>query len=172
MSPFCGLVRGTRKSAAKQKGVVSAAVITRMVEESLSTPSGCLFPYRNIATSQTDVEGICRVLMLYWTAVKNVFADAWGKPESRSGLMRATGIRAMGRLMDRVMPSIDIYDDKSLTQIEAELRKVAPTCRWTSGVWEEMEIKWNEVQYVPRHIHALSNTLLRAYVHAPRSRRK
>ena len=41
-----------------------------MVEESITSTSGCLFPYRNIATGETDLEGICNVLVVFWTAVQ------------------------------------------------------------------------------------------------------
>lgn len=170
-SPFHGLIKGARK-VPKQKTIVPASALSRMIDESLTTPSGCLFPYRNIASGETDMEEICRVLMLFWTAVKNVFPDAWAKPASKSRLMHTAGIRAMGRLMDRIMPTVDIDDDGSVTVIEADLQKVAPICRWTSGMWEELEIKWNEVQSVPRHIHMLSNLLIRAYARAQRSTKK
>jgi hypothetical protein len=101
-----------------------------------------------------------------------VFPDAWAKAVSKSRLMHTAGIRATGRLMDRIMPPIDIDDEGALAEIEADLRKIAPICRWTSGMWEELEIKWNEVQSVPRHIHMLSNALIRAYARAQRSTNK
>jgi DGQHR domain-containing protein len=165
-SPFHGLVKGARKTVPKQKEIVAAGALSRMVDESLSTPSGILFPYRNIATGETDFDGICRVLILFWTAVKSVFSEAWGKPAAKSRLMHPAGIRCMGRLMDRIMPPIRIHDDKALTEIESELRKIEPICHWTSGRWEELDIKWDEVQNVPRHIHALSSVLIRAYIQA------
>lgn len=171
-SPFHGSVKGARKSVPKQSAIVPASALTRVIDESLSTPSGCLFPYRNVAIGETDMEGICHVLMLFWTAVKNVFPNAWGKPVSKSRLMHTVGIRAMGRLMDRIMPSVDIDDDGALAVIEADLQKIAPVCRWTSGMWEELELKWNELQNVPRHIHILSNLLIRAYAKAQRSQNK
>ena len=171
-SPFHGLVKGARRTVAKQRTIVCASVLTRVIDESLSTPSGCLFPYRNIASGERDMEGICRVLMMFWTGVKNVFPSAWGKPVSKSRLMHTVGIRAMGRLMDRIMPSVDIEDDAALAVIEADLQKIAPICRWTSGMWEELELKWNELQNVPRHIHVLSNLLIRAYARAQRSPNK
>ena len=74
-----------------------------MLEESLTTPSGCLFPYHNVTTGETDTDGIWRILVGYWSAVRDTFPEAWGKPPAESRLMHGTGIRSMGRLMDRVM---------------------------------------------------------------------
>ena len=164
-SPFYGIVKGARTSQPKQKPIVPLSLLVRMVDESLSTPSGCLFPYRNIATGKTDFDGICRVLILFWSGVKNVFPDAWGKSPNKSRLMHGVGIRAMGRLMDRVMPTIAIDGKKSQKEVEVEIRKIQHYCRWTSGTWDELDLNWNEIQNVPRHIHMLSNCLIRAYFH-------
>src|SRR5262249_39767295 len=148
-------------------GVVADTSVVKMIEESLSSTSGCLFPYRNIATGETDGDGICAVLVAYWTAVKRVFPGAWGKPAHQTRLMHGVGIRAMGRLMDRVMAGVNGRDSKAADYAERELRRVAPYCRWTGGVWEELnDLPWNELQFVPRHLRLLSNFLIRVYVQA------
>ena len=36
-----------------------------------------------------------------------------------------------------------------------------PYCRWTSGTWESLGWKWNEVQSTPSHINKLSEYLCR-----------
>jgi DGQHR domain-containing protein len=165
-SPFHKLIR--RASTAGKgpgAGVVADTSVVRMIEESMTSTSGCLFPYRNIATNETDAEGICGVLVAYWTAVKRVFPAAWGKPASQSRLMHGAGIRAMGRLMDRVMAGVNGRDPRAVEIVERELRRVAPVCRWTEGHWEDLnDLAWNDVQNVPRHIRILSNLLIRTYV--------
>ena len=165
-SPFRCLIKGASSTQPKQKAVVPVMAVTKMIGESLSTPSGCLFPYRNLATGETDFEGICRVLLCFWSAVQNIFPDAWGKPPSKSRLMHGAGIRAMGRLMDRVMPSVRLEHPNVQQEVTTEIEKVAPVCRWTSGTWDELGLRWNEIQNVPRHIHMLSNLLIRTYFHA------
>ncbi len=68
-SPFFGLVR--RASTPENQpptAVIADASIVRMVEESLSSPSGCLFPFRNMATGETDFDGINNLLVVYWSA--------------------------------------------------------------------------------------------------------
>ncbi len=167
-SPFCGRIRrASTPEEKKPKTVITDNSVVKMIEESLSQPSGCLFPYRNIATGETDFDGITSLLVTYWTAVSEVFSEAWGKSPAKSRLMHGAGIRAMGRLMDRIMPYIDPRDSSAVSQAKRELALIAPICRWTKGRWEEMDgLRWNEVQNVPRHIHMLSNVLIRAYLRA------
>ncbi|WP_109485785.1 DGQHR domain-containing protein DpdB [Occallatibacter savannae] len=165
-SPFKGLIIRTSTPAGERKSaVVTDTSIVKMLQESLTTPSGCLFPYRNIATGQSDTDLIWTIVLTYWKAVRNSFPDAWGKAPARSRLMHGAGIRSMGRVMDRVMPSIDVRDSKAVQRVEREIACLVPICHWTSGRWDGLgDIEWNEVQNVPRHIRVLSNFLVRAYV--------
>jgi hypothetical protein len=69
------------------------------------------------------------------------------------------------RAEDGVMPDCDAF--------AADLRLVAPYCRWMSGEWD-FGMRWDEVQVVPGHIKALTDFLLTVYRHqtavAPRRR--
>lgn len=170
-SPFEGLIhRASMRGKAKGKAVVSDTAVLQMIQESLTTPSGCLFPYRNIATGETDFGGVQRVLVLYWTAVKETFPEAWGLPPVRSRLMHGAGIRSMGRLMDRIMSSIRIDEKGAPKAVRRELLRIKDVCQWTSGTWDELGgLKWNEIQNVPVHVKILSNLLVRAYVQKGRS---
>ena len=172
-SPFVGLVKRASTSGEHAgRAVVTDTSIVRMLEESLSSPSGCLFPYRNIASGETDFDGICDLLVTYWNAVRSTFPRAWGKPPAESRLMHGAGIRAMGRLMDRVMPAIQLEKGSAELQVRREIDVVAPICRWTSGTWDEMDgLAWDQIQNVPRHINVLSNVLIRAYTQARREAR-
>lgn len=165
-SPFHKLIsRASTPQANKHAAVVADTSIIKMLQESLSNPSGCLFPYRNIATGETDFDGIWATLLAYWTAVKKTFPDAWGKPPSKSRLMHGAGVRAMGKLMDRVMAPIDPTSHGVVGHVQHELRSIIPVCQWTSGKWPGLgDLNWNEIQNVPRHIRMLSNVLVRTYV--------
>ena len=166
-SPFHGLIRRSSDAGKNTSVVVADTSLVKVIEESLSLASGCLFPYRNIATGETDADGITAVLVAYWTAVKRVFPDAWGKPPTQSRLMHGAGIRAMGRLMDRVMAGVNGRNPKAADAAQRELRLIAPICRWTSGAWEGLnDLPWNEMQNTPRHTRILSNHLIRAYSQA------
>jgi DGQHR domain-containing protein len=165
-SPFCGLLQraSSRGADTETKPVVSDTAVVRMIQESLTHPAGCLFPYRNTATGETDYQGVRNVLIAYWSAVKATFPDAWGLPPSESRLMHSAGIRAMGRLMNRVMSSIRTADAKAGARIKKDLQVLRPHCHWTDGTWPELNLRWNEIQNVPAHVRELSNYLIRCYV--------
>jgi DGQHR domain-containing protein len=166
-SPFRGLIK--RPSAAKDDrsgAVIADTSIVQMLQESLTSPSGCLFPYRNLSSGETDFTGMWAALLLYWTAVRDTFAEAWGKPPTQSRLMHGAGIRAMGRLMDRVMAATDPAAEHAAAEVRAELALLVPHCRWTAGRWDNLDLRWNEIQNVPRHTHELSSFLIRTYLQA------
>jgi DGQHR domain-containing protein len=165
-SPFRGLIRRASASKDQRKSaVVTDTNLIQALEESLKSPSGCLFPYRNLSSGETDFTGMWSALVLYWTVVKETFPQAWGKPPTQSRLMHSAGIRAMGRLMDRIMASIDARQPGAREQVQADLALLAPHCCWTEGRWDGLGMRWNEVQNNPRHIHELSSFLMRTYLH-------
>ncbi len=170
-SPFKGLIiRSSTSPADRKTAVVTDTSIIKMLQESLTNASGCLFPYRNIATGQSDTDLIWAMVLIFWKAVKNTFPNAWGKSPAKSRLMHGAGIRSIGRVMDRVMPSIDVRDPKAVQKVERELACLVPVSHWTSGSWDELgDLQWNEIQNVPRHIRVLSNFLVRTYVQKGRS---
>lgn len=165
-SPFFGLIKRTSSSRAEKKGaVITDGPLIKVLRESLTSPSGCLFPYRNMATGEADIEAIWHTVLTYWTAVRNVFPEAWGKPPSQSRLMHSAGLWAMGRLMDRIMPHVSLRTGDPVVAVQDEIELIRPYCRWTSGVWEDLgNLEWNRLENVSRHVRALSNLLVRAYV--------
>ena len=169
-SPFRGLIRrASTPPGLRRQAVVADTGLIKVLESSLNLPSGCLFPHRNIATGETDFERIREILLVYWNAVRDTFPDAWGLPPSKSRLMHSVGLRAMGRLMDRIMGSLDPAAPKAPHLVRQQLDRVAPICHWTSGRWEELGLKWNELQNVPSHLRILSNVLVRSYVRSDAS---
>jgi len=166
-SPFFGLIkRASTEEGQRRHAVVTDNSLVEAIKESLESPSGLLFPYRNIATGTTDTETIRRLLIIYWSAVRDVFPEAWGKAPAKSKLMGGVGIRAMGRLMERVMAQIDPADPNAAEKARREVTRIADKCHWTRGTWTELGLGWDDVQNVPKHISALSNFLQRAYLAA------
>ncbi len=164
-SPFHGIIkRASMPKQQRRKAVVSDTAVVNMIQESLTSPSGALFPYRNVTTGETDFAGISSILATYWHAVRETFPDAWGKPPAKSRLMHGAGIRAMGRLMDRIMGWHRPAEGDASAHAMRELARIAPICRWTGGHWDELGLAWNEIQNVSRHIRMLTDVLVRSYV--------
>jgi DGQHR domain-containing protein len=165
-SPFRGLIRrASTPLGRRRQAVVADTAIVKLLHDSLNLPLGCLFPHRNIATGETDFERIRGILLVYWNAVRNSFPEAWGLPPSRSRLMHSVGLRAMGRLMDRVMAGINPDTPKAVQLVSRHLARIAPICHWTTGRWDELGgLRWNELQSVPSHFRMLSTLLVRSHV--------
>lgn len=164
-SPFHGLIkRASTPESERSRAVVTDTVLVSAIEESLNSPAGALYPYRNVATAETDIDGIYRLLLCYWRAVQSVFTDAWGLPPTESRLMHGAGLRAMARLMDRVMLTVDPDHKDAESAVRRELNKIAPFCRWTEGQWEELGVTWDALQNVQKDIRMLSNYLVRLYI--------
>lgn len=171
-SPFRGLIRrASTASDGKRGAVITDTSVISVLQESLGSPSGCLFPYRNLATGETDVDSILRNLTVYWAAVQRTFPRAWGRSARESRLMHGVGIKSMGRLMDSVMKAIlDPFKPDVPRVVEREVRLVAPICAWTEGNWEGLGgMPWNELQNIPRHVRMLSNLLIREYYQQKRA---
>jgi DGQHR domain-containing protein len=164
-SPFFGLIKRTSTSASdRESAVIPDSPLLKVLRESLVSPSGCLFSYRNIATGEADVDRIWLTVVTFWTAVKATFPEAWGKSPRESRLMHSAGLFAMSRLMDRIMPHVHLEVGNPVAAVADELELIKPVCRWTSGRWDELELDWNQVENVSRHVRALTNFLIRTYV--------
>lgn len=165
-SPFVGLIRRPSMTPEQRKAaVITDTSLIKGLEEALGSPSSCLFPYRNIASGETDTDGIWALLLCYWSAVKATFPDAWGLPATQSRLMHGVGIRSMFRLMDRIMTNVNPAADSAEEAVLAELTLVSDKCRWTAGYWEDLGgVSWNSLQNTPRDIKILSNYLSRLHL--------
>ncbi|MGW4200366.1 DGQHR domain-containing protein DpdB [Streptomyces sp. NPDC004726] len=166
-SPFKGLVKqASTTGSRKSETVVKDNSLLQAITASLS-PSGVLFPYKNLSSGTTDTSTIRNILVVYWTAVRDTFPDAWGISPNKSRLMHGVGIRSMGQLMDRVMErvmfEVDINSGEAYSRVMAELALIEPYCRWTKGRWSEINFAWNELENITKHINILSNYLIRVY---------
>ncbi len=165
-SPFYGLIKRASSSEEEKKtAVVTDTALVKSIKDSIENHNGCLFPYRNLITGETDFDIICHLLMSYWLAVKETFPGDWGVSTTRSRLMHSLGIQSMGKLMDKIVPGLDIRQKNLKAELKREIQKVAPVCRWSEGVWEELGgIPWNAMENTPRYVKILSNYLIREYL--------
>ncbi len=164
-SPFHQLIGSRESERAGSRHPVSRTTLCEILADSLSSPYGALFPYRNIAGGETDVDGLCSALHTYWSAVKAVFPEAWGKSPKKSRLMHPAGLRIMGRVMNRVLPAVEPAADDCIQQAVRELKKIQSLCRWTNGIWESLDqLAWDKLENTTRHVDLVSNFLIRAYL--------
>ena len=160
-SPFFRLVKRASDRGTSEAVVTDTALLS-LIKSSLSNPLGALAPFKSVGREGGgDVAGMYRILTTYWSAVKAVFPDAWGKDPKQSRLMHSAGLMAMGLLMDAIYARLP--PNSEVAAVQRELDKVAPSCRWTKGTWETLGLAWNELQNTPPHVKKLQDTLVRAY---------
>jgi DGQHR domain-containing protein len=160
-SPFHRIVKRASDRASSDAVVTDTALVS-VIKNSLSSPLGALAPFKPVGREGSgDVAGMYRILITYWTAVKVVFADSWGKDPKHSRLMHSAGLLAMGLLMDAIYARV--APDADVATVQREIEKVAPACRWTKGTWETLGLAWNEIQNTPPHVKKLQDALVRAY---------
>jgi len=167
-SPFKGLIkRPSSTDTARTKAVVTDTSVVEMVKARIVESSGCLFPYRNMATGEVDADVVTKLLVDYWRAVRDTFPDAWGLSPFKSRLMHGAGIKAMGTLMDAMVPRHDPRDGQLESAFRHDLGHIANHCRWTAGTWDELGgLPWNGIENTSRAVRMLSNYLVRTYTRA------
>src|SRR5207244_12681738 len=68
-SPFHRLIRrASMRGEEANNAVIWDTSIVKMLEESITSPSGSRYPYRNVTTGETDFDAICELLVTYWSA--------------------------------------------------------------------------------------------------------
>lgn len=160
-SPFFRLVKRASDRGASEAVVTDTALLS-VIKDSVSNPLGALAPFKSVGREGgADVAEMYRILTTYWSAVKAVFPDAWGKDPKQSRLMHSAGLMAMGLLMDAIYARLP--PDSQVAAVQRELEKVASFCRWTKGTWETLGLAWNEVQNTPPHVKKLQEALVRVY---------
>jgi DGQHR domain-containing protein len=155
-SPFHGLIR--RPSTEGSNAVVTDSALLKTIRRSIQDPRGALALYVT-PDGHADLDQMFRILVAFWSAVRDVYPSAWGLPAERSRLMHAAGIEAMGVLMDQILSRLMPNDDPYVCS-RSTLQLIAPSCRWTSGRWDAIDRAWNDIQCTSKDIRALSNYLL------------
>lgn len=156
-SPFYGLIKRVSNEKDISAVIVDSAVI-EMIKNSIKNPLGALAQYKSLGTEPSDVNSMYKLLMIFWTAAKAAFPEAWGVPPTKSRLMHSAGITAMGVLMDRIMNRA-MLDEDPRKHVSDSLSRIAPHCHWTSGTWSQINLQWNEIQKVSKHQRLLSELL-------------
>lgn len=163
-SPFYRLIRQSSDRSSAM-GVVTDTAVISMIRNSINNPLGALAPFKGAGRDAPDVESMYRILITFWRAARDVFSDAWAIDPRHSRLMHSAGIIAMGVLMDRIYARLPLSSANDAA-VRDELMRVASSCRWTSGTWEQIGLAWDEIQNTPQDIKRLQEALMRAYATA------
>lgn len=146
------------------EGIVKDNSILKMLENSLS--DGALYGFRDPSTGAGNEEKMMEVLVAFWTAVRDVFSDAWDKPPRQSRLMHGVGIVSLGFIMDAIFDRYSRKRQPDAQDFISDLSDLRDVCRWTNGFWEfgpSTQRKWNELQNTTRDIQLLTNYMLYVY---------
>ena len=113
-----------------------------------------------------------KLLIQYWSAVEELFPQAWKLSPRESRLTHGAGIVSMGFLMDAIAFRLKQTDRILATHhFRTELEQIASDLAWTTGSWElgpGVSIPWKEIQNTGRHIDLITNFLIRRYRSAQR----
>src|SRR5262249_37051561 len=146
------------------EGIIKDNSVLKMLENSLS--NGALYRFRDPDTGRGDEDKMLSVLMDFWSAVRDVFAEAWDKPPRRSRLVHGVGIVSLGFIMDAIFDRYSRSRIPNKEDFASDLSELASICRWTNGDWEfgpSSQRRWNELQNTSRDIQLLTNYLLYEY---------
>jgi DGQHR domain-containing protein len=154
--PFAGRIA----TPTQPHGYIKDNSVLKMIENSLS--DGALYRFRR-ADGTGDVSGIREHLSVFWTAVSEVFYEAWELEPRKSRLTHGVGIQSMGYVMDQLTEDSDLTSEGT-KDLVAALRGLRDHCAWTSGTWEISEVdhrRWNSLQNTPNDVRLLTSHLLR-----------
>ena len=157
-SPFYGLIRRISTESMNPQAVITDTALINLMKLSINN-FGALALFKNTGKGDTDIESMYKTMCIFWSAVKVVFPEAWGKTPQESRLMHSAGIQAMGILMDRIMPRL--YQEKDIkSEVIKTLKRIAPECCWIEGTWQGLDLKWNDIQNISKHIKGLAELLV------------
>jgi DGQHR domain-containing protein len=151
------------------EGTIKDNSILKMI--SMSIEDGALYQWFDPDSGTGDIDSMLTLLKRYWSAVAEVFPEAWNSAPRRSRLVHGVGILALGCLMDEISYELRAEGIPSARQFSEHLRLIADGCRWMSGSWvfaEDDVRRWNELQNTPKDIKTLCDHLARLY--RPRAR--
>lgn len=144
-------------------GVIKDNSILKMLENSHS--DGALYKFRG-QDRPPNIGFMYTLVSNYWTAVGDVFSEAWNKARPRdSRLIHGAGIVSMGFLMDEITRRLKT-EIPTPEEFAAELKTIKDDCSWTEGVWRfdnDTIRRWNDIQNTARDVKTLTDFLLARY---------
>ncbi len=159
-------LKGQIKQHTNPTGAIQDTVMQKLIMSSLA--DGVL--RRCFEREDGETEAF-RLLSEFFSAVQQVFADAWiGRIPRTSRLVHGTGIVAMGYVMEHLCATEGAMKQ---AQFAKGMQPLTEKVRWTAGTWvfgQDNVRPWNSLQFVPRDYMELSQYLVRALRQAQRQK--
>ena len=149
-SPFKNLIC----TPLNPKGIILLSALIEAIENHRS--DGALY--------KMDMEQALALLKTFWQAIKNVFANSWGKKPRDSRLHHKAGLIALSFILDAIMETE--FNRPDLNTFEKHLAPLAPRCNWASGTWmfaDDDHRQWNQIGAVGEDVTTLSDHLRRIW---------
>jgi DGQHR domain-containing protein len=160
-SPFYGRIRGLGASAEGRN--ISQAAVLAVVETSIRR-GGVLAPYYSPDPTAADVVAMAHILEAYFKAAAQVWQYAWNENPWTSRLVHGVGVTAMGRLMDVLIPEVNVASPRAVGAVERRLHKIESRCAWTSGRWPSpLSCPWDALQNTSQDKRRLADFLMAEY---------
>lgn len=156
--------RGRIRTSTVPDGTINQTAIMNMIRNSRT--DGLLYRAAGDDPASPDFESMFRVLNDYWSAVADVFSEAWELDPRRSRLTHGAGIVSMGWIMDAIGDRLRRTGLPGRAAFRKDLAKLASYCSWTEGVWSfgpGDTRRWNQVQNTPKDVQMLGTHLLDCY---------
>lgn len=159
-SPFYQKIRQASFEGENDSAVIVDTALIEVFRRSINSPLGVLAQFKGIGEGDMDTMGMYNAINVFWGAVKETFPEAWQLPPSKSRLTHSAGIKAMGTLMDRIMARVPSQSNVD-SMVRQALSRIAADCCWTEGSWKGLDMQWDEIQNISKHVRALEEVLIK-----------
>lgn len=159
-SPFYQRIRQASFEGENDSAVIVDTALIEVFRRSITSPLGVLAQFKGIGEGDMDTMGMYNAINAFWGAVKETFPEAWQLPPSKSRLTHSAGIKAMGTLMDRIMARVPSQSNVDST-VKQALSRIAADCCWTEGSWKGLDMQWDEIQNISKHVRGLEEVLIK-----------
>lgn len=163
-SPLKGLV----KSHTRPDGVLQLNSLVLPLERLIKNKRSFIGGHFARGEQIDNLQSLVDVLKKYWTAIREVFPQAWGLTPKQSRLMHGAGVWAMMHIMDTILE--DVGESVTVEDIAEKLKSFRSCFHWLEedGDWEDIDgfgksERWNFCQNTPADKNLLTAYLIRKY---------
>lgn len=161
-------LHGQIKQHTNPSGLLQDTVLQKIIMDSLvgGALRGFISTSRAQFTEEIDIETDAfergfKLISNFYGAVQEVFDVEWINQTPRSSrLVHGVGLVGMSFVMEYIHAIDGAFEKEDFLPA---LHILEPSTSWTQGYWtlDGEELKWNSLQFLPKHYRALGNHLVR-----------